>query len=241
MWFFNKKYTVRDSDLMAGFIDWHSHLLPSVDDGVKQADESLGILSMMQEVGIRHVVFTPHVMEDIPNSPEELSTRFEVFQKQWTGKIELSLGSENMLDNLFSTRLIEKNLLPIHNNLLLVETSYFNPPINLDGILNTILHQGYFPVLAHPERYRYMNTSDYDRIKGYGVRFQLNVPSLTGCYGREAYEKSIDLLKKGYYDMAGLDIHRTTQFENFLKTDLPSKSMAKLKELIATSNSVSHQ
>jgi tyrosine-protein phosphatase YwqE len=63
-------------------------------------------------------------------------------------------------------------------------------------------------VLAHPERYVYMIPDDYHRLMRRDVQLQLNLASLSGLYGREARMKAFWLLKKGYYQRAGSDLHR---------------------------------
>lgn len=68
-----------------------------------------------------------------------------------------------MLDSLFEERLVADDFLPIGagKRHQLVETSYFNPPMDLNHILLRIESKDYFPVLAHPKRYVYMNEDDY--------------------------------------------------------------------------------
>jgi len=61
------------------------------------------------------------------------------------------------------------------------------------------------PVLAHPDRYIYMGDSDYGKLKQEGVRFQINLPSLAGFYGRETQRKAERLLAEGYVDLYGTD------------------------------------
>lgn len=89
----------------------------------------------------------------------------------------LYLATENMLDNLFEERLAKNDVLPLGKDgkHLLVETSYFNPPMGLNNILLRIKTKGYIPVLAHPERYVYMDENDYRQLKGLNVRLQLNL------------------------------------------------------------------
>ena len=66
---------------------------------------------------------------------------------------------------------------------------------------------GYTPLIAHPERYVYMEREKYVSLKNYGYKFQLNLLSLAGFYGRLPLEKSRYLLKNGLYDYAGSDFH----------------------------------
>lgn len=136
-WPFQQKQTLAESGILGGMTDFHSHLLPGVDDGVQTVEESLEILRLYEQLGIREVWFTPHIMEDIPNTTAGLRNRFEQFQKSYTGNICLHLAAEYMLDNLFKERLAHRDLLPIGEvgNHLLVETSYFNPPMDLYGMM----------------------------------------------------------------------------------------------------------
>lgn len=210
MWPFHKKQTLAESGYFRGFTDWHSHILPGVDDGVQTMEESLEILAKYDELGVREVWLTPHIMEDIPNTTAHLRERFRELQGAYKGNITLQLAAENMLDSLFEERLEKNDLLPIgeNGNHLLVETSYFNPPMGLRNMLLRIKDKGYYPVLAHPERYMYMGKDEYLQLKMMGVKFQLNLFSLMGMYGKEAQEKARKLQKAGMYKYIGTDIHR---------------------------------
>lgn len=209
-----RKYPI-DSQL-AGFTDHHSHILFGVDDGVKTLEKSLAVLQRYEELGIAEVWCTPHIMEDIPNTPAGLRARFAELCAAYQGPVKLHLAAENMMDQLFEERLEANDLLPFGEtgNHLLVETSYFTPPMGMKDILRRIKAKGYFPVLAHPERYVYMDKDDYRELKGMEILFQVNLSSLAGGYGPEAEDKSHWLLKKGFYDLAGSDLHslRNTQF-----------------------------
>ena len=94
------------------------------------------------------------------------------------------------------------------DDVVLVETSTWTPPVNFYDILEEMKKAGYRPMLAHPERYRYLNQAGYERLKGMGIRFQMNLPSLVGFYGETANNKALWLLEKGYYDELGSDCHR---------------------------------
>lgn len=234
MFFFSSKYTVSGSGLLNGFTDWHSHILPGVDDGARAIDESLRILGRLENEGVARVCLTPHVMEDIPNPTSHLRRCFEHLKACYTGPVQLDLASEHMLDRLFEQRLQADDLLPLtaHGKQILVETSYFNPPMALPNILLRIKGKGYQPVLAHPERYRYMDAEQYQALKALGVGFQLNLPSLTGAYGKEARQKARRLLGQGWYDLCGLDIHSEAFLENFLASRLTRKEITTIQTII---------
>lgn len=218
MWFFNNRK--RLNKRLIGFTDWHSHILPGVDDGVQTMDEALEILRLYEELGIKSVWLTPHIMEDMPNTTAHLRERFAEFQAAYTGNMQMHLAAENMLDNLFEERLESNDLLPLGKNgdHLLVETSFFRPPMGLENILHRIKAKGYHPVLAHPERYAYMEIPDYRHLKEMGVKFQLNLLSLMGRYGRNVQKKAEQLLKYTMYDMAGSDLHASVQCELLQKS-----------------------
>lgn len=194
---------------LRGFTDHHSHILFGVDDGVKTLEVSLQVLQRYEEIGISKVWCTPHVMEDIPNTTSALRERYAELKAAYTGPIQLHLAAEYMMDELFDERLEQNDLLPLgeNGNRLLVETSYFNPPMDLQGILKRIKAKGYFPVLAHPERYVYMDKDDYRKLKDMGILFQLNLSSLAGAYGEEAQHWAKWLMKKHFYNLAGSDLH----------------------------------
>ena len=130
-----------------------------------------------------------------------------------------------MMDNLFEERLEKNDLLPLVEGkcYLLVETSYFNPPMGLLSVLQRIQKKGYYPLLAHPERYEYMQKKDYKALKEEHIFFQLNVPSLAGMYGRHVQEKAEALLKAKAYYCIGCDIHSAFFYHKLLQSDIRKK------------------
>lgn len=218
MWPFRKTITFARSGILKGMTDCHSHLLPGVDDGVGTLDESLRILDMMEKQGVRKLWLTPHIMEDIPNETVTLQEKFQELKRSYNGTLELALAAEYMMDNLFEERLEKDDLLPLEEGkrYLLVETSYFNPPMRLLSMLKHIQEKGYHPLLAHPERYEYMQMADYKALQQVGVAFQLNIPSLAGMYGRHVQKKAEALQEAGMYTLRGNDTHSLIFFQNLL-------------------------
>ena len=236
MWLISNKVSVRDCGLLEGFRDCHCHLLPGVDDGVQETKESFDILKLWELAGVKEVWLTPHVMEDIPNTPTELTLRFEAFKSAYNGSIRLHLASENMMDRLFMNRLENGKLLPLENtgNCLLVETSYYNPPMDMERIIDKIKEKGLTPVLAHPERYQYMDMADYHRWKQKDVLLQLNVPSLIGAYGPMVQKKAKLLLEEGMYDYCGTDTHSLNSAELFLDCLINKKTVERVRRINET-------
>lgn len=224
MFLFARKKSLLETGFLRGWTDWHSHILPGVDDGIQTTDDALAVLGWYAEQGVREVWLTPHVMEDYPNAPADLRARFAVLQQAWDGPVVLHLAAEHMMDALFEQRLDAGEVLPIGQDAdtLLVETSCFNAPMNLSALLDRIKKSGFRPLLAHPERYMYMNDSEYRRLHEAGVAFQLNVPSLCGAYGTQVARKARKLLKAGFYSYTGSDIHSLRAFQRSLSVPIRS-------------------
>ena len=216
---FSRKQSLLEKGFLRGWTDWHSHILPGVDDGIPTLDDALAVLRWYAEQGVREVWLTPHVMEDYPNAPADLRARFAALQQAWDGPVVLHLAAEHMMDALFEQRLDAGEVLPIGQDAdtLLVETSCFNAPMNLSALLDRIKKSGFRPLLAHPERYMYMRDSDYRRLHDAGVAFQLNLPSLCGSFGPQAARKAARLLKAGYYSFSGSDLHRLHSFQRAMQ------------------------
>lgn len=225
MWSFNSKISLEASGIFNGFTDWHSHILPGVDDGIPDMASALQVLDFYEQLGISVVWLTPHVMEDIPNTTTVLQHRFEELLSAYKGSIRLNLAAEYMLDNGFEERMNHNDFLCIKSSFLndsadnltlLIETSYFTPPMDLYGTIERIQNKGYQPLLAHPERYLYMGIDDYSPLMDMGVHFQCNITSLAGVYGKDARQKFLTFLSKGWIKVMGTDIHRLSSFSHII-------------------------
>ena len=304
MWPFNKKTTIAASCILQGAVDHHSHILPGVDDGVETMDEALRILATYETLGIKELWLTPHIMEDIPNSPAKLQARFEELKAVYTGDIQLHLAAEYMIDNHLRKLLQEiknspsfergatrgsvacddgcfstpkecptgaaqgegnkttepqgeislmnncpscvrgasnavaegdrNSLLPIGTSgkHILVETSYYNAPMRMNDTLQQIKSLGYFPLLAHPERYMYLSYADYTKLHSQGVKFQLNLASLAGGYGKAVKKKAEWLLSNGLYSVAGTDLHSEDAIEYITNCKLSKQAVEQVEKLL---------
>lgn len=235
MWGFGKKkLSLEETGIFKGFTDWHSHVLPGVDDGISTLENALAVLEEYQRLGFSKIWLTPHIMEDYPNSTEKLKQKFEELKTAWKGDMEIALAAENMLDNLFEERLEHNDFLPIGEtgDHLLVETSYYTPPYAMDEMLETARKKGYNIILAHPERYRYMDEKDYRKYKEQGLKFQINILSLAGAYGEEAKKKAEWLLDHDMADFLGTDVHRLEHVKRAMGAPLhKSVTPEKLKSI----------
>lgn len=232
--FFKKSFM--QSGLLNGFTDVHCHILPGVDDGVQKMETALRILDFYEQNGVKRVFFTPHVAEELhENSRDNLSKRLEELRKEYKGNLELSLGAEYMMDNGFEKLLDNKeNFLCASGNTILVETTALQPPMNMDQILFELQDRGYEIMLAHPERYLYMHTDDYEQLIAKGIKLQLNLLSIAGLYGKHAQDKGRKLLEGGKYTFVGTDLHslkrhlEVMEQKNYSSSEL--KAISKLME-----------
>jgi len=229
-----KKMSLLSSDVLKGMSDRHSHILYGVDDGVKTLEEALDILKYEEAAGIKEVWCTPHVMEEVPNTTETLKARFGQLKSIYDGPIVLNLAAEYMLDNLFEERLEAHDLLTMEDDIVLVEASTIAAPYDFKGTLGRIMSEGYRPLLAHPERYRYLTEKDYEVFMEMGISFQLNLASLTGYYGESTARKAEWILKKGWYMAIGSDCHRLRSIkEQFERQAIGSPIKVLLNEINA--------
>ena len=236
--FFHRR-SVLESGLLRGAVDNHSHILYGLDDGVHSQEDALAILRYLANAGVKDLWLTPHIMEDVPNTTESIRSRFEELKAAYTGGIRLHLAAEYMIDTLFEDRLEQRDLLTHGNDTVLVETSSAAPPINLWEVLDRMRATGYRPIIAHPERYRYMEKTDYRRLHEAGYLLQLNLPSILGFYGKTAQERAQYILDKGWYSMTGSDCHRFRAIQaQYGAHELKKRTIGKLIPLMGLSEGI---
>ena len=232
MFFFTRRHKLLQTGIFQGKTDIHSHILPGVDDGSPDAETSLQLLDFLEQIGYTAAWLTPHVMEDLGNTAAKLQQRFAEFQPMYKGHIQLHLASEYMMDQGFNTRLTTDPL-RLGREHLLVETSYMNPPVGLSEILVSVWNAGFHPLIAHPERYMYMELEDYQELKSNGYEFQLNLMSLSGYYGSRPKLVAEDLLQRGMYDFIGSDLHHLHRYQYMLEhMKLTTKQINVVEQLL---------
>ena len=238
MFFLKKKEIPLHEVFTNDFIDIHSHLLPGIDDGAKDMEDSIQLIQKMSSYGINHFITTPHVLGDIyPNSSELIQKKVKSVTKELLArgleKITFRAAAEYMMDEKFVKRLANDDILTLKDHYILVEMSYFNAPFNLFDILFEIQLKGYKPVLAHPERYNFYHKDFkiYHKLKKAGCLFQLNLLSLTEQYGMEIQKVTNKILDEGLYDFVGTDTHHMNHLK-LLNRIGTKKTIKKIENLI---------
>jgi len=207
--------------------DMHSHLLPGIDDGSPDMETSLDLIRGMTGLGYSKLITTPHIMWDMYKNTRKIILdkleQLRVAVKAEGLTIEIDAGAEYFLDD-YVAGLLRNNepLLTVSGNMVLVEFSLAQPSMSLKDILFEMQMQGYQPIIAHPERYIYLehNKDFYEELKDIGCLFQLNLLSLGNHYGKSVHELAQYLIKKGYYDLVGTDLHHYRHLEALYNSDL---------------------
>lgn len=226
-------------------IDLHSHLIPGIDDGSKSMEESLTLLRGMEALGYKKVITTPHIMFDAyKNTPkiikEGLLSLRETAKSDGI-EVEIEVAAEYYLDEGFYDHLHSDEVMSINGKYLLFETSYVSKPLQLEEMIFEIGTAGYTPLMAHPERYRYIKDplKEYTRLKDLGVMFQVNLNSFGGHYGKSAQSLADFLSKEGMIDFLGSDVHHkkhivtlTAIFQSEAYSEVFKKNMIRNDELI---------
>ena len=238
MFFTKKKSIPLNNFFPKNFVDIHSHLLPGIDDGAKNMDDSIALISKMATYGIKNFITTPHVLGTVyPNSSATIKSKLQEvkdeLQNRGINDISIEAAAEYMLDEEFSALLKKDDILVLKGKYILVEMSYFSAPINLYDVLFQIQLKGYKPILAHPERYTFYHNDfeSFYKLKKAGCLFQLNLLSLTEQYGKSVQKVSEKLLKENMYDFVGTDTHHRNHLELLQKIGT-KKNVTKISHLL---------
>jgi protein-tyrosine phosphatase len=136
-------------------IDWHSHMLPGLDDGPETMAESLAMARLLVEAGVHTVYCTPHCIRGrYDNSPDQVRRATERFQRELLAegiRLAVKPGMEYHLDEHFPEQLENPQFLG-NTRLLLVEIPSRASVDLVRENLRQILRRGHVPLLAHPER-----------------------------------------------------------------------------------------
>ncbi len=236
---FQKKEFLKDH--LEGITDIHNHILPGIDDGATNLEDSLQLLRRFKSIGISGFICTPHIMNDYyPNNAETIETSLSKVKDGISFLDDLKgtrirYAAEYMMDQSFLDLLEQEELLTLKEKYVLVEMSYFQAPINLKEILFQLQTHGYKPVLAHPERYAYYHSKDlrrYEELKNRGCLFQVNALSLSTHYGTNMQQIAFKLLEAEMIDFIGTDTHREQHLDKLERIRLNKKTSSQVKKVV---------
>lgn len=203
-------------------LDFHSHLIPAVDDGSSSIEETIEILTFKKSLGYKHIFTSPHIMgEGFKNTKQDLTDRYnELLQdvRLQNSYLKFDLIAEYFLDEEFEVLLDNDDILTFGNKHILIETSMNYDFPFVKNYIYKLIKKGYNPILAHPERYKYIfsekNYIDiYESYKDLGCEFQLNLFSLVGLYGEKIKTVAEGLISNNLYDYVSSDIHKAGQLK----------------------------
>lgn len=196
-------------------IDIHSHVIPTVDDGSRSVDETFKMIKEAHRAGFNGIICTSHYFEGYYEAKacqrqEYVDAFNKEIHKEWHN-FKLYLGNEIYLTNKFADLINQGKAVPLANSkYVLFEFSLNVKPLDAIELVDQIFDQGFIPILAHPERYKFLQR-DQDLLYEFaeeGVLLQCNYGSLIGQYGRKAELLARKLLENDMVTFMGTDAHR---------------------------------
>ncbi len=217
---------------MDKIVDIHTHILPGVDDGAKTMEESLKIIEYLSKSGVTDIVLTSHYINNTKYNANEKNRKriFKELKKRLNNdEIKLYLGNEVYLCEDIINLLESKEIVTLNDTkYILIElplTGYLN---NLSNILCELTSYGFTPIIAHPERYHFLQKHN-KRIRElleFNCLLQCNVDSITGKYGKKAKKLMKWMLKHDLVQFVATDTHSVGKNKKL------EKSFKKLRKIV---------
>ena len=196
-------------------IDIHTHILSNVDDGAVNMANSLYALQAAEKAGFTDIILTPHYIPDYyENTVEELKEKINNLKEQtYKGNIIINIHEGNEIyvcEELMD--LVKNNQLYTlaGSRYVLIELPLNHKLFITNSIITELIANDYIPILAHPERYEFIqeNPNELINLINSGVLIQANYASITGRYGKNAQKTVIKMLKHKMVHFLGTDTHR---------------------------------
>ena len=233
---FKSKPTLKEL-IPKGFVDIHSHIIPGIDDGAKDINESSILISEMKKMGFSKIIGTPHTYPGLYNNTNNsIQKAYEKIKILKLENIEIDFASEYMIDQSLIEKCMKKNILTIKDKHILIEFNFIGKQHYIKDLLFKIQIEGYIPVLAHPERYLYLsNLKDLILLKNCGCKFQMNLLSIVGYYGKKVLKLSEKILENNMYDYVGSDIHNINHIKLF-ENKVVLSNFDKVENILSNNN-----
>lgn len=197
-------------------IDFHTHIIPTVDDGSRDVEETFDLFNEAKEAGFDKIILTPHYME-----PYYISNKYS--NSSWIKALTVGLSAKNIDLKLYlanevyisdeMVNLLKNETISTINDTkyVLMELPLNSKPMNLYNVIFALQNQGFTPILAHPERYSFVQEEPELVIQliSKDVLIQSNFGSFVGQYGKKAQIIANKLLENNMVHFLGSDVHRT--------------------------------
>ena len=215
-------------------IDFHTHIIPNIDDGSRNIEETFNLIKEAKEVGFDGIVLTSHYIENYyeTNVPERDMLVKVISDSLREKKIDMNLYLANEIyisDNIMDL-LIKRKASTINNSsYVLFEMPLNAEPLNLYDVIYSMQENKLIPVLAHPERYSFIQKSPeiiYDLVQK-GVLMQSNYGSILRQYGEKAQIIVKKFLEADLIHFLGSDVHR----QNTIYKRIP-EALDKIEEIV---------
>lgn len=214
-------------------IDMHSHILPGIDDGSYGIEESISMIKEAYEAGFSDIVSTSHYIEESynanKNEREDLIKILSDRLKEEHIDVNIYNGAEVYVATNMPELIKEERLPTINNSkYLLMELPMNSEILYLENIIYDLQANDIIPIIAHPERYSYVqkNPKMLYKLIEQGVLFQSNYASIIGKYGREAEKTVKKLFKMDVIHFLGSDAHRSRSI--YREMELITKKLVKV-------------
>lgn len=205
------------------FIDIHCHILPGVDDGASNREETGKMLRVAYEEGIRTIIATPHYHCDMDERVWEKRKQALVETQKLAGEIAddflILPGSEVFYSLEAVQALVDGTVWTLNESrYVLVEFPVYVDFSYIQRALQTLQYQGFHPILAHIERYEALYSEErVEELISMGVYLQANASSIIGKDGRKVKKFMLHLLKKRLIHLIGTDAHGSEKRRPMMK------------------------
>lgn len=198
-------------------IDIHTHILPGLDDGARDMEDSLSMADLAAKSGVHTLVATSHAntggffreyqIEEYLNCLQEFREALEYERIP----LRVLSGMEIYMSERVPQMIREGRLLPLnHTDHYLIEFSFGIEQEEMDEMIEELMELGITPVIAHPERYHCVQESARGLFEWMqrGCLVQVNRGSIFGKFGSEVKRCVDHLLKKRMVTCIASDAHK---------------------------------
>lgn len=193
-------------------IDIHSHVIPFVDDGSSSLEISLQLINNACNLGVTDLVCTSHFRRGVfQPTATAIRENFELLKQANKTKVNLYLGQEISAFSGMYSMLKSGELYSINNSAFILLEFPYTECNNLTEMVYDALYSGYTPILAHVERYEYIDLKKLENLKQAGALIQINADSLVVKSAKRYNKRVRQYIKEGVVDFVASDIHANRQ------------------------------